>query len=272
MAAPRLGVVTFGHSGGTELGADLSASLPGCDVIEEGLLDDVTEASLRSWQAGPASAEGTVVHLRDGRELTIESAPLLALVGPALVRLAVSRPQVVLYGCAGPLPDYPLLGGVAAVHPRRVLLDFVTATVPHGKVGVLVPAPLQIEATGRSYRAPGREVDARSVSPEDRQAVLAAAAMLGADGAQLVVLGCFDYTLSDLRAARAATSCPVTSSRQLAIGAVRDLLARPVGPGAAAVPPGPRLPPGNMSTSLSNGEGFGNSKEMKLTQKGNERA
>jgi hypothetical protein len=226
MAAPRIGVVTFGHSGGAELGADLSASLPGCDVVEQGLLDDVSEASLHSWEAGPASAEGTVVHLRDGRELTIESAPLLALVGPALAHLAAARPQVVLYGCAGPLPDYPLPGGAAPVHPRRVLLDFVTATVPRGKVGVLVPSPLHVEATRRGYRAPGREVDARAVSPADREAVLAAAAGLSVDGAQLVVLGCFDHTLSDLRAAgRAAASRPVASSRQLAIGAVRDLRA-----------------------------------------------
>jgi hypothetical protein len=225
MAASRIGVVTFGHSGGAELGADLSASLPGCDVVEQGLLDDVSEASLHSWEAGLAGAEGTVVHLRDGRELTIESAPLLALVGPALAYLAAARPQVVLYGCAGPLPDYPLPGGAAPVHPRRVLLDFVAATVPRGKVGVLVPSPLHVEATRRGYRAPGREVDARAVSPADRDAVLAAAAGLGADGAQLVVLSCFDHTLSDLRAARAAASRPVVSSRQLAIGAVRDLLA-----------------------------------------------
>jgi hypothetical protein len=232
MAASRIGVVTFGHSGGAELGADLCASLPGCDVVEQGLLDDVSEASLHSWEAGLASAEGTVVHLRDGRELTIESAPLLALVGPALAYLAAARPQVVLYGCAGPLPDYPLPGGAAPVHPRRVLLDFVAATVPRGKVGVLVPSPLHVEATRRGYRAPGREVDARAVSPADRDAVRAAAAGLGADGAQLVVLSCFDHTLSDLRAARAAASRPVVSSRQLAIGAVRDLLAgRPPGDG-----------------------------------------
>lgn len=229
MAASRIGVVTFGHSGGAELGADLSASLPGCDVVEQGLLDDVSEASLHSWEAGLASAEGTVVHLRDGRELTIESAPLLALVGPALAYLAAARPQVVLYGCAGPLPDYPLPGGAAPVHPRRVLLDFVAATVPRGKVGVLVPSPLHVEATRRGYRTPGREVDARAVSPADRDAVLAAAAGLGADGAQLVVLSCFDHTLSDLRAARAAASRPVVSSRQLAIGAVRDLLAGSAG-------------------------------------------
>jgi hypothetical protein len=229
MAASRIGVVTFGHSGGAELGADLSASLPGCDVVEQGLLDDVSEASLHSWEAGLASAEGTVVHLRDGRELTIESAPLLALVGPALAYLAAARPQVVLYGCAGPLPDYPLPGGAAPVRPRRVLLDFVAATVPRGKVGVLVPSPLHVEATRRGYRTPGREVDARAVSPADRDAVLAAAAGLGADGAQLVVLSCFDHTLSDLRAARAAASRPVVSSRQLAIGAVRDLLAGSAG-------------------------------------------
>jgi AroM protein len=223
---PRVGVIAFGHSGGAELGADLGASLPGCDVIEQALLDDVTESTLRSWQVGPASAEGTVVHLRNGRELTIESAPLLALVGPALERLAAARPQVVLYGCAGPLPDYRLPGEAAPVYPRRVVLDFVAATVPQGKVGVLVPAPLQVEATRRGYRAPGREVDARAVSPADRAAVLAAAAMLGAGGAQLVVLGCFDHTLSDLRAARAVTGSPVTSSRRLAIEAVRELLGR----------------------------------------------
>jgi hypothetical protein len=126
MAAPRFGVVTFGHSGGTELGADLSASPAGCDVIEQRLPDDVTEASLRSWQAGPASAGGTVVHLRDGREVTIESAPLLALEGPAPARLAAARPQVVPYGCARPLPDYPLPGGAAPVHPRRARLQPTT--------------------------------------------------------------------------------------------------------------------------------------------------
>jgi len=57
VTVPRLGVVTFGHSGERELGDDLSASVPGCDVHEQGLLDDVSEASLRSWQAGPGSPD-----------------------------------------------------------------------------------------------------------------------------------------------------------------------------------------------------------------------
>ena len=57
MTGRRLGVVTFGHSGGAELGDDLSASVPGCEVHEQGLLDDLSEASLRAWQVGPASED-----------------------------------------------------------------------------------------------------------------------------------------------------------------------------------------------------------------------
>jgi hypothetical protein len=186
---PRLGVVTFGHSGAAELADDLSGSLPGCDIYEQGLLDDVSEASLRDWQAGPASADGTVVHLRDGRELTIESDPLLARVGPALARLAAVRPQVVLYGCAGPLPAYPLPAPAVAVHPREVLLSFVAATVPRGKVGLVVPSPLHVGPSRRGYAGPGREVDAVAVSPADTDAVLTAVRELGENGADLVVLG-----------------------------------------------------------------------------------
>jgi hypothetical protein len=224
VTAPRLGVVTFGHSGGPELGDDLSGSVPGCEVHEEGLLDDVSEASLRSWQARQDCQDGTVVHLRDGRELTIESAPLLARVGPALARLAAARPQVVLYGCAGPLPAYPLPGPAVAVHPREVLLSFVAATVRQGKIGMVVPSPLHVEPTKRSYSAPSRLVDTRAVSPADRAAVLAAVSCLGADGAEIVILGCFDHTLRELRAAQSVTDRPVVSSRQLALGTVRGLL------------------------------------------------
>lgn len=224
MTGRRLGVVTFGHSGAAGLGGDLSASVPGCEVHEQGLLDDVSEASLRSWQAGPASEDGTVVHLRDGQELTLESALLLARVGPAVARLVAARPQVVLYGCAGPLPAYPLPAGVAAVRPREVLRAFVAATTPRGRVGIVVPSPLQVAPSERSYSAPGRQVDARAVSPADPEAVLAAVSSLGADGAEIVILGCFDHTLRELRAAQSATSCPVVSSRQLALDAARDLL------------------------------------------------
>jgi AroM protein len=226
MAGRRLGVVTFGHSGGADLGDDLGVSFPGCEIYEQGLLDDVSEAGLRSWQASPASKDGTVVHLRDGRELTIESAPLLARVGPALALLATAQPQVVLYGCAGPLPEYSLPAGVVSVRPQQVLKAFVAETVRRGRVGIVVPSPLHVEPTKHSYSASGRLVDARAASPADREAVLAAATSLGTDGAGIVILGCFDHTLRDLRAAQSVTSRPVVSSRQLAFSAVRDLLTR----------------------------------------------
>jgi hypothetical protein len=219
-----LGVVTFGHGGGADLAADLSAAVPGCRVHEQGLLDRVPEASLRSWQVGPGSLDGTVVHLRDGRELTVDSAPLLARIGPALERLAAAAPSVVLYGCAGPLPAYPLPVPAVAVHPRDVLLSFVSATVRRGKVGLVVPSPLHVEPNRRAYSGPGRAVDVRAVSPADHEAVLAAVSALAADGADVVILGCFDHTLPELRAAQSVTGRPVVSSRQLALGAVAGLL------------------------------------------------
>jgi hypothetical protein len=37
MTGGRLGVVTFGHSGGADLGEDFGASFPGCEIDERGL-------------------------------------------------------------------------------------------------------------------------------------------------------------------------------------------------------------------------------------------
>jgi hypothetical protein len=223
----RLGVVTFGPSGGASLAGDLRASLPGVEVTEQGLLDGLSESDLDAWQAGPGSPDGTVVHLRDGREVTIESAPLLARVPAARGRLAAAQPHAVVYGCAGPVPRYPQDGDVPAVHPREVTRAFVTAACPRGRVGFIVPSPLHVGPTVTDYGAAGRTVDCRAVSPADREAVLATVAALARDGADLVILGCFDHTLADLGDARAVTSRPVVSSRLLAIDAVRELLAVP---------------------------------------------
>jgi AroM protein len=225
MTGGRLGVVTFGPSGGADLAADLRAALPGVQVHETGLLDDVPAARLESWRAGAATADATVVHLGDGRELTIESAPLMARLGPVVDRLAAARPGAVLYGCAGPVPEHRVPGGAPAVLPRTVMRQLVHQEVPNGRVAIVVPSPLHVEATRRHYGGPGRLVDCRAASPANRDAVLAAVTELDRAAPELILLTCFDHTLADLRAAQAAARAPVMSGRLLALKAVRDLLA-----------------------------------------------
>ena len=104
---------------------------------------------------------------------------------------------------------------------------FVTAAYPRARVGFLVPSPLHVGPTVRDYGAAGRTVDCRAVSPADRGAVLAAVTALAGDGADLVILGCFDHTLADLRQAQAITGRLVVSTRLLAIDAARELLGGP---------------------------------------------
>jgi len=83
-------VVTFGHCGAAGVTDDLRMRLPGFTIEEVGLLDGVSSKQLGEWATGPDSTEATVVHVDGGRELSLQSAPLLARL-PRRARRVVRR-------------------------------------------------------------------------------------------------------------------------------------------------------------------------------------
>jgi protein AroM len=221
----RLGVVTFGRSGEAGLAEDLQRCLPGCTIDEVGLLDDVDASDIQRWQADGDTSDVTVVHLGDGQELTLQSEPLMDGVPAALDRLAKARPDAVLFGCAGPLPNFAV--AASTINPFRLLHGFLDALLPAGRVGIVVPSPLHVDGTQASYATATRDVACRAASPADRHAVAAALADLSEEGVGLLVLACFDHTLEDLATARRAGPCPVVSTRVLAVMAIAALFGLP---------------------------------------------
>lgn len=210
--------MTFGCSATSLTAEDLRASLPGVVVDEVAILDPVAPDVLATWQVDEQSNTGTVVHVADGSELTLRSEPLLDLAERASRDLVDAGADVVLYGCAGPLPSWP--STAVTLSPHRLLHAYLDGAPELGRVGMLVPSALHVESTIADYSDGRRTVTCRAASPRDEQAVTAALDALAAGGADVLVLTCFDHTLDELRAARRRVAMPVTSSRQLSVAAI----------------------------------------------------
>jgi hypothetical protein len=216
----RLGIVTYGCSGGSGTMAELRAWTPRADVVEIGLLDGVEDEQIEAWRVAPGDEDATVVHLRSGDEVTLATGPLLERAQNATARLFEASCGAVLQGCAGPLPEWP--SAPVTLIPYHLLHGLVGGAVSRGRVGIVVPSPLHVAPTVEHYRTANRSVDCRAVSPTDLPAVLAVLLEMAEGGADLLVLACFDHTSADLAAARAALAgsvVPVTSSRAVALAA-----------------------------------------------------
>ena len=226
MSTMHVGVVTFGQRGATGVTGDLQMRVPGVTFEEVGLLDGVPPQRLREWVTDPNSTEATIVRGDGGGELSLQPAPLLARLPAAIDALAAGRPDAIVFGCAGPLPE--LAVPCLSVNPFALLRAFVDAVLPAGRVAIIVPSPLHVAPTQARYASATRAVACRSASPHDLDAVTQALAAGAAEGATLGVLACFDHTEEDLAAARRAAAVPVVSSRALSATALAALFAGPI--------------------------------------------
>lgn len=222
MAGARIGVVTFGTSATSRTAEDLHASLRGAVVDEIAILDGVSVDVMAGWRVEERSSEATVVHLADGSEVTLRTGPLLELAERAAGVLVEASADIVLYGCAGPLPYWP--SSALTLRPQRLLQGFLDGALEHAHVGMVVPSSLHVASTVDGYSNGSRTVSCIAASPVDRQAVADAVDVLVAEGADLVVLTCFDHTLDDLRSVRKRAAVPVTSSRRIAVAGLEAIL------------------------------------------------
>lgn len=222
-----IGLVTFGCTATSCAVNDLKSMLPGVTINEVAILDRVAPSSLQDWRVTPDSEEATVVHLAGGAEETLQTAPLLQLARRATAELVCAGATVVLLGCAGPMPDWCITP--LTVVPHHLLRGYLDGILRRGRVGLLVPSPVHVAPTIAGYGTAERSVSCRAASPSDPSAVAAGLKHLAGDGCDLIVLTCFDHTLADLRAARARSAVPVTSSRLIAASALFAVLKAPAG-------------------------------------------
>jgi protein AroM len=226
MAPPAVGVVTIGQSPRTDVMPDIAALLPpGTRVIERGALDHAGPAELA--RLAPSRGEDLLVtRLRDGTEVTLAEARLMPLLQEAVDDVTGRGAAVVGALCTGTL---------AGIRCRRPLLmpgplvrNLVTAAAPEGRIarlGVVVPAPGQIEPVRADWSTAAGEVLVLAASPYGQAAGLArAAGVLAAWRPDLIVLDClgFDGPMKHLVAR--AVGVPVVLPRTVLAGALAALL------------------------------------------------
>jgi len=226
VALALVGVVTIGQSPRTDVVPDIAAALPaGTRVIERGALDHAGPAELA--RLAPARGEDLLVsRLRDGTEVTLAEARVVPLLQDAVDEVAGRGAAVVAALCTGTLAGIrcprPLL------MPGPLVRNLVTAAAPQGRIsrlGVVVPAPDQIEPARADWSAAAGEVLVLAASPYGPPAGLARAAdALAVWRPDLVVLDClgFDGPMKQLVAR--AVEVPVVLPRTVLAGALAALL------------------------------------------------
>jgi len=226
VAPSVVGVVTIGQSPRTDVTPDIAASLPpGTRVIERGALDHAGPAELASL--APACAEDLLVtRLRDGTEVTLAESKLMPLLQEAVDDVTARGAALVAALCTGTLAGIrcqrPLL------MPGPLVRNLVAAAAPGGRIprlGVVVPAPDQIEPVRADWSAAAGEVLVLAASPYGSLTGLAQAAeTLAAWRPDLVVLDClgFDGPMKQLVAW--AVGVPVVLPRTVLAGAFAALL------------------------------------------------
>jgi protein AroM len=221
-----VGVVTIGQSPRTDVVPDIAGLLPsGARVLERGALDHAGPAELA--RLAPAPGEDVLVtRLRDGTEVTLAEARVTPLLQDAVDDVTGRGASVVAALCTGTLAGIrcsrPLL------MPGPLVRNLVAATAPEDRIarlGVVVPAPDQIEPVRADWSPAAGEVLVLAASPYGSLDGLAqAAGELAVWRPDLVVLDClgFDGPMKQLVAW--AVGVPVVLPRTVLAGALAALL------------------------------------------------
>jgi protein AroM len=223
---PVVGVVTIGQSPRTDVMPDIAALLPlGTRVIERGALDHADAAEL--GRLAPACGEDLLVtRLGDGTEVTLAEARVTPLLQDAVDDVTARGASVVAALCTGTLAGIrcsrPLL------MPGPLVRDLVVAAAPEGRIarlGVVVPAPDQVEPVRADWSPAAGEVLVLAASPYGPLDGLARAAdELAAWRPDLVVLDCLGFDGSMKRLVACAVGVPVVLPRTVLVGALAALL------------------------------------------------
>jgi protein AroM len=85
-------------------------------------------------------------------------------------------------------------GDAGVVFPSRILAALAAGLLPQGRLGLLVPAPEQIEKLSEKWTRPGVEVVADALMPSaSEEETATAAARLARRSPDLIAMDCMSY-------------------------------------------------------------------------------
>ena len=218
-----LGAVTIGQAPRTDLTPEIREILGSeVEIKEAGALDGLSREEIAEFAPGPDDSI-LVTRLADGSPVKVAERNIFPLLREKVDGLYREEVPVVVLLCTGEFPSFPTPG--LLVKPQPVLYNVTRAVAEGLKIGVLVPAPDQIEEAKVRWRGVGREQVVLAASPYGDQEKLKTAAYELADAnVELVVLDCMGYTLAMQQLVRDVVGVPVILARGIVARVLKEIL------------------------------------------------
>jgi protein AroM len=225
MSGPRrrVGTITIGQSPRVDVVPELQTILgPTVEIVEGGALDTLTSEQIAA--IAPRNGEDVLVtRLRDGSSVQIAEHQILPLMQAEVTRLEGEGVDVVALLCTGQFPRFRSAGLV--VEPERLLGHFVAGVAHDRRLGVIVPAPEQVDAWARRWRPLVGDVRVEAGSPyADIRELERAATALRAWRPDLIVLDCMGFSGAMKARAAEIVGVPVVLPRNVLARTLAELL------------------------------------------------
>lgn len=216
----KLGVLTIGEAPRPDaLTSDMQAALgPQFELVERGALEGLSDAEVEALAPGPS--DYVLITLRaSGQSVRLSKPKMLHLLQRQIDRL--EREDGVagtLLMCTGAFPAFQHTRFL--LQPQQALYNVVLGLAAGGRPGSLTPLPAQIEQTRKKWAEFGAAdavvVPASPYGEDPVGAVAAGARQAREEGASVLFMDCFGYTLQMKEAARQAFGGPVVLARSMA--------------------------------------------------------
>jgi protein AroM len=225
MAITSIALLTIGQSPRPDMTAGIEAAIPASvNVLQVGLLDDLTRAQAESEFAPKPGEMPLVTLLRDGRPISISSGGACQALQGLIDRLAGDGVGAIVLLCTGPLSELRS-GSAWLVHPDAIVPAMAAALLPDSRLGVILPDHDQIDFGPSKWDHVRARTLYASASPydEDTTALRQAARELVDAGAEAIVLDCMGYGARHGDAVGEAVSRPVIVSSSVVAGTLSSL-------------------------------------------------
>lgn len=223
MPSRSVGVLTIGQSPRTDVTPSIEAILENSvSIVESGGLDSLTNETVHSVE--PDELDTTYIsRMRDGKSVKIGKSKLLPLLQMELSALEKTV-DIVLMLCTG---DFPTLQSKKTiVYPDKVLNHIVSALLPTGSLGLIIPLEEQRETLLSKWQQEELKIFAEVASPYEESDVAGAALALQKQGVDLIVLDCMGYNEQHKSEAVKGSGLPVILPRTLVSRIIAEYIAQ----------------------------------------------
>ncbi|MEZ7173228.1 AroM family protein [Sporosarcina sp. OR05] len=222
MSAKSVGVLTIGQSPRTDVTPSIESILgKRVSIVESGGLDSLTNETVQS--VTPDESDTTYIsRMRDGKSVKIGKSKLLPLLQAELSALEETV-DIVLMLCTG---DFPTLrANKPIVYPDKVLNHTVSALLPSGSLGLIIPLEEQRETLISKWQQEELKIFTEVASPYEESDIAGAARALQKQGADLIVLDCMGYNEQHKSEAVKGSGLPVLLPRTLVSRVIAEYIA-----------------------------------------------